>query len=75
MFDNLWIIQILIEGSDSLQQKLHKLGMSRSTGHCFLTNVKLQGLEDRWFRGLTNNTYQLFFSVLRDIFYIMVFRQ
>ena len=50
-------------------------GMSRSAGHCFLTNVKLQGLEDRWFRGLTNITYQLFFSVFIDIFYIMVFRQ
>ena len=37
----------------------------------FLTNVKLQGLEDRWFRWLTKITYQLFFSV----FYIMVFRQ
>ena len=48
-------------------------GMSRSAGHCFLTNVKLQGLEDRWFRGLTKITYQLFFSVFRDIFYIMVF--
>ena len=41
-------------------------GMSRSAGHCFLTNVKLQGLEDRWFRGLTKITYQLFFSVFRD---------
>ena len=50
-------------------------GMSRSAGHCFLSNVKLQGLEDRWFRGLTKITYQLFFSVFRDIFYIMVFRQ
>ena len=50
-------------------------GMSRSAGHCFLTNVKLQGLEDRWFRGLTNITYQLFFSDFIDIFYIMVFRQ
>ena len=32
-------------------------GMSRSAGHCFLTNVKLQGLEDRWLRGLTKITY------------------
>ena len=47
-------------------------GMSRSAGHCFLTNVKLQGLVDR---GLTKITYQLFFSVFRDIFYILVFRQ
>ena len=47
----------------------------RSAGHCFLSNVKLQGLEDRWCRGLTNITYQLFFSVFIDIFYIMVFRQ
>ena len=28
----------------------------------FLTNVKLQELEDSWFRGLTKITYQLFFS-------------
>ena len=48
---------------------------SRSAGHCFLSNVKLQGLEDRWFRGLTNITYELFFSVFIDIFYIMVFCQ
>ena len=34
----------------------------------FLTNVKLHGLEDRWFMGLTKITYQLFFSVFRDIF-------
>ena len=33
-------------------------GMSRSAGHCFLKNVKLQGLEDRWFRGLTEITYR-----------------
>ena len=38
-----------------------------------MTNVKLQGLEDRWFRGLTKIIYQLFFSVFIDIFYIMVF--
>ena len=50
-------------------------GMSRSAGHCFFfTNVKLHRLEDRWFRGLTKITYQLFFSVFRDIFYIMVQR-
>ena len=30
-------------------------GMSRSAGH--LINVKLQGLEDRWFWGLTKITY------------------
>ena len=35
-------------------------GMSRSAGHCFLSNVKLQGLEDRWFRGLTKIRCQLF---------------
>ena len=38
-----------------------------------MTNVKIQGLEDRWFKGLTKITYQLFFSVFKDIFYIMVF--
>ena len=34
----------------------------------FFTNVKLHRLEDRWFRGLTKITYQLFFSVFTDIF-------
>ena len=63
-----------IRGNPAVREAFKK-GMSRSAGHCFLSNVKLQGLEDRWFRGLTKITYQLFFSVFRDIFYIMVFRQ
>ena len=38
-------------------------GMSRSAGHCFLTNVKVQGLEDRWFWGLTKiNTLLILFQ-------------
>ena len=43
-------------------------GMSRSAGHRFLTNVKLQGLEDKWFRGFTKTTCKLFFSVFKRPF-------